>query len=304
MRPHPLLVGILASFTLAGCADLDGTPPDLAASAIVGGEVTEDYPEVVALYFQVSLIEGGLCSGTVIHDEWVLTAAHCPIDGFDLDASKIIFGHDIHDPELEMGFDEVYVHPDYNGVSLDVAVLHLEEPSPVEPIPINRDDIEDLDGELLTFVGFGLSEPGQQQVDGLKRVTEMELSGLLGTAFYYADDDSMTSNGDSGGPALWDFGDGPRVVGVTSWGDPEHVTFGVSTRADSMAEWIDGYTGGDSPPWDDDDADGDGGGDGGGEGCECRAGATSGNHSGPWTAGILAVAALVRLARRSRRVTS
>jgi len=188
------------------------------------------------------------------------------------------------------------VHPDYNGVSLDVALVHLAEPSPVEPIPINREDIDDLEGEWLTFVGFGLSEPGMQLVFGVKRTTEMELTGILGTAFYYASDQSMTSNGDSGGPALYDLGEGTKVVGVTSWGDPEHQTFGVSTRVDSMAEWIDGHTGGDSPPWgDDDDGEDPGDDDDGGEGCQCAA------APAPGTAAVLPAVLLALLWGRRRR---
>ena len=64
----------------------------------------------------------------------------------------------------------------------------------------------------------------------------------------------MTSNGDSGGPALYDFGEGLRVAGVTSWGGD---TYGVSTRPDWEIDWIDSYTGGDSQPWADDDDDDD-----------------------------------------------
>jgi len=243
------LTPVLVIAMLAGCLS---SPPGLGSSdaGIVGGELTDEYDPVIAIYFHISMSEGALCSGTIVNDEWVLTAAHCPPTLYDPDRSAIFVGSDIYGDAVELQFDEVHVHPEYNGLANDVAVVHLSEPSPVEPIPINRDEPIDntLVGELFTFVGFGLSESGQ--IDGKKRVTDIAMTDSTGTIFYYFDEETMTSNGDSGGPALYDFGDGQRVVGVTSWGDTE---MGVSTCVDVQAEWIDGYTGGDSELWDDDD---------------------------------------------------
>jgi len=248
---------LTAALALGGCVagDLDSTD-----QGIVGGELTSGFDPVVAIYFHISISEGGaLCSGTIVNDEWVLTAAHCPPWQFDLDASHVFVGSDMHGADaLQLDFDEWYVHPEYNGLANDVAVIHLAEPSPVEGIPINREHPIDntLVGEEFIFVGFGLSDPDAEQVDGKKRAAWIEMTDTTGTIFYYFDEESMTSNGDSGGPAIYDFGEGRRVVGVTSWGSNSD-DFGVSTAVDSQAEWIDDLTGGDSPPWDADDDDDD-----------------------------------------------
>jgi secreted trypsin-like serine protease len=251
MRPVTVLLALL--LLGGGCSD-----PRLqtAEAPIIGGEVTTDFEPVVAIYFHISLTEGGaLCSGTIVNSEWVLTAAHCPPWNYDPDLSTVYVGWDVFDDAVELAFDEVYVHPDYNGLASDVAVLHLTEPAPVGSIPINRDESIDntLEGELFTFVGFGLTDP-DGEIDGQKRVVDIAMTDSTGTIFYYFDEDKMTSHGDSGGPALYDFGEGPRIVGVTSWGDE---TLGVSTCVDVMAEWIDGHTGGDDevPESDDDDDD-------------------------------------------------
>lgn len=298
-----LLISLPVAALVSGC--LAG-PPDIggAEAGIVGGELTEGFEPVVAIYFHVSMSEGGaLCSGTIVNDEWVLTAAHCPPWDFDLDMSHVFLGSDMHASDtLELDFDEWYVHPDYNGLANDVAVIHLAEPSPIEGIPINRDEAIDnrMVGEEFIFVGFGLSDPDAEQVDGKKRAAWIEVTDATGTIFYYFDEESMTSNGDSGGPALYDFGEGRRVVGVTSWGSNDD-DFGVSTSVESQAEWIDEHTGGDSPPWDADDDDDDDSADDIGpedDGCACAIPDARGTGS---AAGTLAVVSALLAVGRVRR---
>ena len=295
------LVLPILGVTLAGCL---ASPLAVSTSddGIVGGEITTGFDPVVAISFRISMTEGALCSGTIVNDEWVLTAAHCPPWDFDPDLSHVLLGSDIYAADtLQLEFDEWYVHPDYNGLANDVAVLHLAEPSPVEGIPINRDEEIDnrFEGEEFTFVGFGLSDPDAEAVDGKKRAAWIEVTAATGTIIYYFDEDSMTSNGDSGGPALYDFGEGRRVVGVTSWGSNDD-DFGVSTSVESQAEWIDGYTGGDSPPWGDDDDDDDDSADDIGpddDGCAC---ALPSRGAGGARAGIAALVGLAAIAGRIR----
>ncbi len=318
MAKRWMATACLATLLVAGCGGDPGSETALWWAPIVNGEITEDYPAVIALILKDSLAgAGALCSGTIVNDEWMLTAAHCPLmaedeGGFSADYSAIYVGPDFLDGDVTtLRFDEWYAHPDYNGIADDAAVFHLEEPSPVEGIPINRFQFDEtFVDETCVFVGFGTNESGT--VDGLKRQADIDVTGVFPTAFYYYDAVTMTDHGDSGGPALYDFGEGMRVTGITSWGVAD---YGVSTRVDDVAEWIDGYTGGDSPAWTDDDDDtagdddtdagdddtdaGDDDDDGEGDGCACAQAA--GAPSGTAALAALALAGATLSGRRFRR---
>ena len=157
---------------------------------IVGGtEATpHSYPWMAALF-----VDGKwFCGGTLISDEWVLTAAHCAKDASEM---RIMLGaHEIKE-ESEEGRIEVitrdfFTHENYNTINLhnDLALVHLPEPVTFTgktticsaSLHFNFQTRSDLSVFQLGLIGKlsglkSLSKP----VDGENQLTKPQVSALF-----------------------------------------------------------------------------------------------------------------------------
>ncbi len=129
---------------------------------IVGGTPAAEgsWPWQVRLFDSMDH-ETGFCGGSLISNQWVLTAAHCVlVDNAPVKSVVVGYGS-IYQSQLKMvPSEKIIVHPNYltEGNS-DVALVKLAQPIPdAEWIPIADPAMEAkllTDGTTLTVTGWG-----------------------------------------------------------------------------------------------------------------------------------------------------
>lgn len=245
-----------ASSLTVGCADAEATDGDRvgrAAQPVIGG--TRSTADQDAVVF-VALLEGGqhagTCTGTLVAPNLVLTALHCVAktdegalcgaDGAAVEGGKvygtngpssfaIVSGASIEGdlPKSRVaGVKKVITSGSDTMCNADIAMLVLDRDMPnakVAPIRLDR-TVER--GELVTSVGWGLTEDGQSPSrrmtrSGIPVLAVGPVEGVGPSEFLVGE---SVCSGDSGGPAIVASG---AVAGVVSRGgngkarDPENA---------------------------------------------------------------------------------
>jgi secreted trypsin-like serine protease len=197
------------------------------ASAIVGGGGA---PADGISRSIVTIIgsRGTFCSGSVIAQDLVLTAAHCVMPGAEY---KVIIPGET--PPRLLDVRRVAQHPQFNVASImahraspDVALLQLATPLPATkaPAPLAAPIIPIEPGSRLTIAGVGVAQRGDGKSGGTIRAADLGVTGKPGSLQIRLAD-PLTNNpssglgactGDSGAPAF-EMQGRAVIVGVVSW---------------------------------------------------------------------------------------
>ena len=161
----------------------------------------------------------GICTGTVVTSDDILTAAHCitePLrDGAD--GFVVVTGDGVY-PVVRY-----QVNPAYRGIgsAFDTAMITVNQDMGIPAVPINVSDLV-AEGEDITVYGYGNDEEGQTFLDrgrAAYKAGRMIVGAVRGGLFGATFDDTGAAicQGDSGGPVIQVINGVPSIVGVTSF---------------------------------------------------------------------------------------
>jgi secreted trypsin-like serine protease len=197
------------------------------AQAVVRGEVTRDPNGVRESVVRVESSRGELCSGALIAEDLVLTAAHCLSEP----ATYRVTGVDGGFRERRVKAIAAAVHPAFvpgttprTQPGVDLAILKLERPlgpdfAALDPTRTARVG----SGASVILAGFGVVAEGRKRTARTLRQTHLVALGpmqIMNRVLVVADGERLAETsgagacrGDSGGPIFA----GGQLVGIVSW---------------------------------------------------------------------------------------
>lgn len=258
------IIFLSACVLLTSClAEKQNKKVELIKSSIINGEVVASdnklAKSVVGLF---SKYRGGWynsCTGIVLSERVILTAAHC-IEWNDVSTMKVNFsleslsysaqvdaGKFFSEEEIEAKYitrkvKAYRVHPYYSEADNDLAVILLEKEIPSDATPVKllpdsylnlAENKTTLDEKKLpvTLLGFGIVSENPNVSTEVMRMTTVP--ARFEKQFVITDQThgSGGCSGDSGGPAFAEVDGATYMVGVT------HGPYGESTNCHEEGQW-------------------------------------------------------------------
>ncbi|XP_044268679.1 chymotrypsin-1-like [Tribolium madens] len=221
---------------------------------VVGGSTASpgQFPFIISLRTESN---SHTCGGSLIANNWVVTAAHCVHNARPSSLSVVAGTNQLNTEGVRASLSEIIVHPDYNRsvVINDIALLKLANPIQETDL-VKIVSLESEENDVVrncTLIGWGRtsypgSVPNDLQFLNLKTVTYEHCKSVWSTeTIVQSEICTLTQtgegacHGDSGGPLVEEIGERVKLIGLVSWGAPcARGVPDVYTRVSAFLPWI------------------------------------------------------------------
>ncbi|XP_026642679.1 coagulation factor XI isoform X2 [Microtus ochrogaster] len=255
--------GGISGYTLRLCK-MDNVCTTKIKSRIVGGSasVHGEWPWQVALHI-TSPAQRHLCGGSIIGNQWILTAAHC-FSGTEASQHLRVYGDIVHQSEINedtafFRVQEIIIHNQYKVAEsgYDIALLKLESSmnytDSQRPICLPPKGDENILYTECWVTGWGYARLRGEVQNTLQKVKIPLVSNEECQTRYrnhkitskmicagYKEGGKDACKGDSGGPLSCKHNGVWHLVGITSWGEGcgQRERPGVYTNVAKYVDWI------------------------------------------------------------------
>ena len=213
--------------------------------AIVGGTHDATNPSVVMVLGR-SAGGAGFCSGVVVAQNAVLTAAHCARTAAD---TRVHF-KDTNGAPVLLDVTRVERHPGYandavakRARSVDLAIVFTRDalPSAFRPAPVAS--TSSTIGTPFMIAGYGIADERAADSGGRLRAANVALRAPASNLLLWLAGDGGACTGDSGGPVLDSAG---AVVGIIAYAEGSGGrgcgALTQAVRVAPFADWVERMT--------------------------------------------------------------
>ncbi|XP_015223928.2 chymotrypsin B-like [Lepisosteus oculatus] len=252
-----LLVGCMALVgTVYGCGVQEIKPVITGYARIVNGEeaVPGSWPWQVSLQDAIGF---HFCGGSLISEQWVVTAAHCGVRS----SHRVVIGEHDRSKSNEdiqtMRVGKVITHPQWNPNTIDNDITLIKLTAPVtlnaHVAPVCLPAASDVysPGTRCVTTGWGLTRynalltPSKLQQAALPLLSPEQCKAHWGDSITdmmicAGADGASSCMGDSGGPLVCERNGAWNLVGIVSWGSSRCLTTtpAVYARVTALRSWV------------------------------------------------------------------